>query len=804
MHLNDISMFKNNLKIAWRGFLKDRRFSFINLTGLAIGLASAFLIYLWLTSELDVDQFQGKQVYQVMQNGSPSDEGTLTIENTPDLLAGALAAEIPEVKATAVVKTPDADGNPKGIIKYSGSGIKAAELYVTPNFFEVFNYRLREGNKQQPFPNDRSVLLSSATAEKLFHTTQNLNGKMITWDRGSEDLGKLNGDYMVAGIFDVPANSSSQFDVLFPNGLYSGNIQHDVSWLSSTESTYVVIKEGTDISRLNAKLKNFITSKFSPGTDGYKYAGTLFLQRYRDKYLNNHYENGAPTGGRISYVRLFSLIAVFLLLIACINFMNLSTAKASRRIKEVGIKKVIGASRGNLVIQYLSESVILSVMAMLLAIGLVYLVLPVFRQITGKELVPEFSAGLLLTVTGIALITGLISGSYPALYLSGFRPVAILKGKLISTGSEALTRKALVVFQFVISIMLIISVSVVYRQMQMIQHQDLGYNKNHIIHLANEGKLQQYEGSFINEVKNIPGVVNASDMEGDMLGNHSGGSGLHWSGQTQRVEFDGIYADYNFMETMGLKMAEGRPFSSGYSSDSAGIVLNETAIKVMGLTNPIGKNVKLYGVSLHIIGVVRDFHYESLYKHVGPLFISYRKNTANVLIKLKAGAEKETIARVAALYSSYNPGLPFDYQFLDADYQALYNSEQRVAVLSRYFAAVAILVSCLGLFGLAAFTAQKRQKEISIRKVVGASVNSLVFLLSKEFLKLVLIAALIAFPIALWGSFKWLGTFAYRTSVNPVIYLLTLLVMLCITLMVVGYQAFKAAITNPVKTLKSE
>jgi ABC-type antimicrobial peptide transport system permease subunit len=293
-------------------------------------------------------------------------------------------------------------------------------------------------------------------------------------------------------------------------------------------------------------------------------------------------------------------------------------------------------------------------------------------------------------------------------------------------------------------------------------------------------------------------------MEGDMLGNHSSGGGLHWPGQTQRVEFDGIYADYNFMETMDLKLADGRAFSASYGSDSAGIVLNETAIKVMGLTNPIGKNVKLYGVPLHIIGVVKDFHYESLYKPVGPLFISFRNNTANVLIKLKAGAEKETIARLAALYASYNPGLPFDYQFLDADYQALYAAEQRIAVLSRYFAAIAILVSCLGLFGLTAFTAQKRQKEISIRKVVGASVNSLVFLLSKEFLKLVIIAALIAFPLALWGSYKWLGAFAYRATISPVVYVLTLLLMLGITLVVVGYQALKAGLTNPIKSLRSE
>jgi len=527
-------MFKNNLKIAWRSFLTDCRFSFINLLGLAIGLACTFLVYLWVSSEYAVDGFQGKQVYQVMQNSEQSD-GVSTMDRTPDPLAKSLIAEIPEITDAAMIKAPDADDNPKGILKYAGSGIKAAELYVTPNFFKVFNYRLAEGNVNQPFPNLHSVLLSSGTAKKLFHATQNLEGKLITWDRGSGDAGALNGTYMVAGIFDVPANSSAKFDILFPNALYAENIKHEISWYSSTESTYIVLRAGTDTRRLNAKLKNFIKSKFNPGTDGYKYAGTLFLQRYRDKYLNNHYENGRPAGGRIDYVRLFSIIGAFLLLIACVNFMNLSTAKASRRLKEVGIKKVIGASRGNLVIQYLSESVLMAILALLLAVGLVYLSLPVFRQITGKELAPEFSAGLLLTVAGITLLTGLISGSYPALYLSGFKPIAVLKGKLGSSGSELFIRKALVIFQFTISIVLIISVITVYRQMQVIQHRDLGYNRDHIVHFANEGKLKQNEQAFIRDIAAIPGVVNVSDMDGDMLGNHSGGAGL-----TGRARF-GLY-----------------------------------------------------------------------------------------------------------------------------------------------------------------------------------------------------------------------------------------------------------------------
>ncbi|MDB5088201.1 MAG: FtsX-like permease family protein, partial [Mucilaginibacter sp.] len=427
-----------------------------------------------------------------------------------------------------------------------------------------------------------------------------------------------------------------------------------------------------------------------------------------------------------------------------------------------------------------------------------------FKEITGKNLSLNFSTGFVSYLILMAVVTGIISGSYPALYLSGFKPAAILKGQVNGSGSESIVRKILVVFQFAISIVLIVSVMVVYRQMQLIQTKNLGYNKDHIINFPNDGKLQQNEQAFLTDAKTIPGVVNATDMEGDMLGNHSGGGGIDWEGKTHRIEFSGLYADYDFMETMGLKTSAGRPFSRKFVSDTAGVIFNETAIAEMGIKDPIGKIVKLWGQPEKIIGVVKDFHFESLYKKVGPFFLSYRKNAANLVIKLRAGTEKETIARLAALYKKYNPGLPFEYKFLDADYQALYASEQRVAVLSRYFAGIAIIISCLGLFGLAAFTAQKRQKEIGIRKVIGASVSNVVVILSKDFLKLVFIAILVAFPLAWWTASQWLHSFAYRINIGAGIFLAAGASTIIITLITISYQAIKAALMNPVKSLKSE
>ncbi len=796
--------------MAWRNLLRDRQFSLLNLIGLSTGLTCALLIYLWVSDERSVDRFNEKdsQLFQALKN-VPNGDGTIsTHETTQGLLAKSMASDLPEIEyAVSVRKEGD-----MGIISAGDKHIKANWEFVGKDFFNVFSYHLIQGNKSSGLSNKYGVLLSDRLALKLFNTTENIIGKTISWDHG----GEFNGSYMIAGIFkDLPSSASDQSDILFSYSLFVDKEvggMGDVSyWGSNMSNTYLVLKKGTDVKQFNNKIRDYTKSKIKAlykNDDMLKWEGALFVQRYADRYLYNRYENGVQTGGRIEYVKLFSIIAIFILVIACINFMNLTTAKASGRIKEVGIRKIVGAGRGLLILQYIGESMLMAFLSLMIAIVMVWVLLPLFTGITGKHLALNFNFSFILSILLITCITGIISGSYPALYLSAFKPALVLKGKLNSSPGESWVRKGLVVFQFAISVVLIISVMVVYKQMGLVQTKNLGYNKDNIIRIPNEGKMRGGLAAFLAEARNIPGVLNASSMEGDLLGNagHSGG-GISWEGKDPNlgIEYYGIGADYGLMEILGLKMKDGRFFSKEFGSDSSKVIFNESAIAAMGIKNPIGKTVSLWGQKKQIIGVVNDFHFESLYKKIAPFFLFYSpSDNSNVLIKLKAGTEIQTLASLEKFYKQFNEGLPFEYKFLDEDYQVLYASEQRVAVLSRYFAVIAIIISCLGLFGLAAFTAQKRQKEIGIRKVIGASVSNVVVLLSSDFLRLVLIAMLIAFPLAWWTMNKWLESFAYRVHFGVSMFLIAGFATILITVLTISFQSIKAAIENPVKSLKME
>ena len=783
-------------KIALRNLRKDGQFSALNLAGLSIGLACTLLIYLWGTDEWSVDKFhsKGDRLYAVMYNIPLGDGKLWTVESTPPPLAEALKA-FPEVKDVAVIHAPDPDDGPKGVLSVGGKSIKAGELFVTPNFFEVFSFRALAGNMD-------GVMLSEDMATRLFRNAVSAIGKTVKWDRGAGQPGGFNGLYKVTGVFArPPANSSLQFDILFPYANYAARDHNRTDWGSSNPFTYLLLKDGVDAAVFSGKLKDFVRDQFKQGDR--KWAGTLFLQRFTDLYLYNHYTDGAVDGGRIAYLRLFSLIAVFILVIGCINFMTLSTARAAGRVKEVGIKKVVGATRAALIAQYLVESLLMALVSLGIAIVLVGLLLPAFNEVTDKHMRLHFDGGTMLAVTCITGLTGLAAGSYPALYLSGFRAAVALKSRF-NGGGASRVRRGLVVFQFTLSLVLIVTVIGVYRQMRLIETKDLGYNRDHIIRIASEGNLQKEQPAFLQAVRSVPGVRGAADMEGDLFGNVSGGSGIDWPGKKQDIEFSGLYIDYGIMDLFGMNMAAGRPFSATYGTDSSGVIFNETAIAMMGLKDPIGKSVKLWGEQKHIIGVVKDFHFESLYKRIGPLFLSYRKNTASLFIKVDGRQQETVLAAMRRLYAQFNPGVPMEYSFLEEDYQRLYASEERVAVLSRFFAGLAIIISCLGLFGLAAFTAQKRQKEIGVRKVVGASVRQIVFLLSGEFLRLVVLAVIIAVPVSWWMVEKWLQGFAYREELTGGVFLFAGTGMLVIAFITVALQTIKAARANPVKALRSE
>lgn len=763
-------MLRYNLKLIYRSFKRFKGSFSINLVGLSVGLTCALLIYLWVADELSVDKFHAKddRLYQVMQNIPQGDGSIETMENTPGVLASTLVHEIPEIEDAVVVAGNWAET--MGIVSAGEHKFKVSERYVSDNFFKLFSYKLLQGNRQRPLSNRNGVLLSEELALKLFHTTENIIGKTIQWEKEYSLVDHR--PYTVSGVFEtIPSNSSTRFDILFVHDFSVEDSKKFNNWRSNNVSNYVLLKEGVNAEQVYPKIRDFIKTKYlaTYGLENLKYIGTLFLQRYSDRYLYNRYENGVQAGGRIEYVKQFSVIAVFLLVIACINFMNLATAKASRRVKELSMRKVMGAGRGTLVLQYLSESVLMSFLSLLIALILIIILLPVFNQVTGKDLSLFSTPDLILPALGITLLTGLIAGSYPALYLSGFNPMAVLRGKTKIAFSELLTRKGLVVFQFTLSVVFIISILVIYQQMKLVHTKNLGYNKDNIVTFTNEGLSENRQEAFIAGLKKIPGVVNASRMNGDMLGNNGGGSGISWEGQQpgQGIEFAGHYVDYDLIETLGLTMVEGRPFSRDFGSDSSKVIFNETAIAAMGLKDPVGKRVRLWGKEKEIIGVVKDFHFESLYDELRPYFLGLKPSKSTTfLVKIKAGRENKTLARLEDYYKTFVPGLPFEYAFLDEDYRKLYTAEQRVATLSGYSAGIAVLISCLGLFGLATFTAERRQKEIGIRKVMGATVRSVTALLSKDFIRLVLIAILIASPIALYAMNRWLENFAYRIEIE--------------------------------------
>lgn len=787
-------MLKNNIKIAWRSLKKDRQFTLLNLVGLSTGLACVLFIYLWVSDELSVDKFNqnDSRLYKYMEHRKKAD-GIWTAHSSSLPTAEAMAAEMPEVEyATATSEADDISLSVDGT-----SEIQSARRYVSKDFFHVFSYEILQGNRQQVLPDKNAIAISDELALKLFNTTEGVIGKTLIYQHDKK--------YTVSAVFRrPPVNASEQFDCVLSTDILKEQNSANNSWFNTGPRTYVLLKPGTDPARVDQKLPAFIMSK----TNNESKHRTPFLKRYSEIYLYGEYENGVLKGGRIDYVRMFSLIAIFILIIACINFMNLSTAKAAQRLKEVGVKKVMGANRRSLIIQYLGQSMLMTFFAFLLAFALVLIFLPSFNTITDKQLTLVPNARFILSCLGIALLTGLIAGSYPAFYLSGFNPAVILKGKIRNSMGELLVRKGLVVFQFSLSVILIVSVLIVYKQIDYVQSRPLGYNKENVLSFNKEGKLNNNDQlqSFLDEVRKVPGVVKASSIRHSLTGHDGGTSGVIWTGKDpeDRTEFENVGANYDMIETLGFELKEGRSFSPQFGSDSNTIIFNETGIRFMGMKDPLGKTVKLWGEDRTIIGVVKDFHYESLHEPVKPVFIQLNRGSRRIVARITTGKEKEAIAGIEKIYKQFNPDFTFNYTFMDDTFQRMYTSEKRVSILSRYFAGLAILISCLGLFGLAAFTAHRRQREIGIRKVVGATANNLYLMLSKDFLKLVFIAIVVALPVSWWAMSHWLQGFAYRTPVGPGIFLAAGIVTLLITLLTISYQTIKAVVANPVHSLKAE
>ena len=792
-------MLTNYFRIAWRNLLKDRQFTLLNLLGLSTGLVCSLLLYLWIADELKVDKFNEKdpQLYQVMSNFN-TDHGVKTGIGTPGLLGQALSREIPAIEYSVSI-LPASWFPHAGVISTGDTHLKASGQYVGKDYFDVFSCSFVQGDKHQLFADHHQVAISEDLAYKLFHTTQNLVGKPMQWD-----LDAFGGDFVIAGVFKKPpSNATEQFDMLFNYDLVLEKRPELNIWSNSDPTTYVIVKPRTNIDQLNNKIKGFIKSKHNNANSA------LFLTHYSDRYLYGKYENGVQAGGRITYVRLFSIVAVIILVIACINFMNLSTAKAARRIKEVGIKKVVGALRSDLILQYLGESIMMSFLSMIVAILMIIALLPVFNDLTGKQLLLNITPGLALSCLGILLFTGLLAGSYPAFYLSRFRPAAVLKGQLSTSGGELWIRKGLVVFQFTLSVIFIVGVLVVYKQISYIQSKDLGYQRQQLIHFeipfGMSEKSMKASATFADELKRLPGVENVASYYHNLTGQHGSIGGFQWPGKdpNKDIDFANLEMGYGFIKTAGIQLTEGRDFSPNELAQKE-IIFNQAGIDAMGLKDPIGKTVKFWDQQRVIVGVVKNFHFESLYESVKPCFFQLYPIMPNILVRLQAGNEKATIERIGMAYAHFTNNTPFDYKFLDEDYRAQYTAETRIGVLARYFAGLAIIVSCLGLFGLASFAAQKRRKEIGIRKVVGASVRQVVLLLSTDFLKLVSIAVVIAFPLSWWAMNQWLHNFAYRVPIGADIFVAAAGAILFITLLTISFQSIRAALANPSESLRTE
>ena len=783
-------MIKHNLLILYRNLKRDISTFSINLLGLTAGLTCTLLIFLWVNDELCKNKFHENDanLFQVMEHQRYSDQ-ILTTESTPGPLAEDLKTEFPEVeRAATTMWMTNYD------LTVGDKTIKAQGFPVGREYFQLFSYPIIQGKANTVLADESSIVISEELAKKLFTVVEEAIGKQIV----------LNHDvnYQVSGVFQKVPASSYQFDFVT---LFEAQ-QKKQDWLKTYESngppTYVLLREGSDAALLSEKIKNFVKTKKKDSQI------ELFLVKYSDQYLNEKWENGKLVGGRIEYVRLFSFVAVAILLIACINFMNLSTAQAARRAKEVAVKKTVGAERNSLIAQFLTESLVVALLAFLISLVAVWLFLPIFNNITEKHMVlPISHPTILLTLLGISILTGLLAGSYPALFLSGFKPVEILKNQQLGSYKEVLIRKGLVVFQFAIAVILIASILVINSQIQFVQSRSLGYDRENLVRIPFSNKLWTQQETFINELKKISGVLNVSSIGHSVTGRNNNTWGVEWPGKhpDERILFESMYGNYETVEVLGFTILNGRNFSRDHASDSSAILFNEVAIEAMGLTNPIGQQIKLYEDNYQIIGVVKNFNFQSLHSPVEPAYIILSpRNTWNVLVRLAPGNLPTSIKEIETVHNRILPGYTFNYVFQDEAYARMYSAEQRVATLAGYFAVFAVIISCLGLYGLASHSAERRLKEMGIRKALGLSSQGILLLLSRDFTKQVLVGIAIGLPVSYWWLNQWLQRFVFRVDLSWWYFAIAAVVALIIAWATVASKAWKAAQVNPAECLRLE
>ena len=794
-------MIKNFFKVAWRNLVKNKSYSAINIGGLAVGMAVAMLIGLWVYDELSYDKYHENydRIAQVMQHANFN--GEIATQTANPALMG------PTIKARYgsdfkyVVQSSWTGGH---LLSIGNKHFSKTGIFFEPDAPDMLTLKMLKGTRQA-LKDPYSIMLSASTAEALFGKENPMN-KTIKFDR--------NLDVKVTGVYeDLPENTSfHDIKIMMPWDLWI--IQNpwvkkmETPWGSNFTQTFVQIADNADMQKVSAKIKNVKMDNVGPDEKRYKWE--VFLQPMSKWNLYNEFKNGINTGGNIRYVWLFSIIGIFVLILACINFMNLSTARSEKRAREVGIRKAIGSMRWQIIRQFFTESYVVVIIAFILSLVLTASFLPLFNDVADKKMtMPWSNVWFWLISIVFIFITGLLAGSYPALYLSSFQPLKVLKGTFRVGKGASIPRRVLVVMQFTVSVMLIIGTIIVYQQIQYAKERPIGYTRNGLINLNLENEVKQHFDAIRTELKNAGAIEEMTASNSPLTGVWNTNGGFDWEGKDPNlaVDFPNNTVTYDFGKTVKWTIKEGRDFSRDFATDSAAFIINESAAKFLGFKDPVGKILKWENQPYTIIGVVKDIMQESPFYPVRPTLyhVSNPDNVYNFIIRLNpqksVSASLKTIEQVL---KKYTPDVPFDYKFVDEDFGSKFSAEERIGKLSSYFAILAVFISCLGLFGMASFVAEQRTKEIGIRKVLGASVVNLWRLLSTEFVLLVLLSCVVAAPIAYYYLDGWLTNYDYRISIRWEVFAIASLLALFITLITVSFQAIKAAISNPVKSLRTE
>jgi ABC-type antimicrobial peptide transport system permease subunit len=794
-------MIKNYFKTAWRNILKNKTYSVINVLGLATGMAAAMIIGLWIYDEVSANKnFKNYDtIYQVMMNQT-FDGVRYSQQALPYPLGDELKTKYPDLKAVAMC-----DWGANRSLIYGEKKISKFGHFIGEDAVSVFSLNILEGSKD-PLRDPYSIVLTKETAEILFGNEDPI-GKTVKFDNQT--------DLKVTAVVDKePKNSSFTFNYLIPFQLQESiypwvKLYHKTNWGNNSWQTFVQLYPNAKAASVDTKISNVVISHFTDENTLKHIKPEVFIHPMAKWRLYSDFENGKNIGGFIKYVRMFGILGLIVLLIACINFMNLSTARSEKRAKEVGVRKAVGSGRKQLINQFLNESLMMASFAFLLALGMVALALPYFNRLTNKDMSLHLANPVFwLIMILFTIFTGLLAGSYPAFYLSSFNPVRVLKGNLKAGKRSSLPRKILVVIQFASSVVLMIGTIIVYQQIQYGKNKPIGFNNKGLISVYWSDDIAKHIESLRQELISLGAAISICQSNSPPSEIYSNNNGWEWKG-SQPVEkslpFSTITTTYDYTKTLGIKLLAGRDFSRDFA-DSNSVILNEAAVKRMRLTNPVGEQLKWNDKPMTVIGVIPDIQMESPYRPISPLTIIFNKDwVGNLDVRINPNmSASKALALMKPIFEKYNPAYPFEYHFADEEYAKKFNYEELVGNLAAIIAGLAIFISCLGLFGLSSFTAEQRVKEIGVRKVLGASVFNLWRLLSKEFVILVLLSCAIAIPVGWYYMNEWLKNYQYKTIINIKVFVIVVLIAMVVTLLTVSFQAIKAALANPVKSLRTE